>query len=149
MQGIVHRAFWGVELAVVFLLAAPASSKGQNNESLPQAGAPPLPLKANVIHGQFARRGQTDWAVLCSKAGQSTILIFWGKASTCAGELNTEKDDDIRYIEPVSEADILGDADPPTPGLMKHQAIDDGLDGKGSTVYYCTDGQWKVVAGAD
>jgi hypothetical protein len=83
------------------------------------------------------------------KGGQSTILIFWGKATKCSGEMNTAKDADLRFIDSVSETDLLGYADPPTPGLMKHQAIDDGFEGKASTVYYCTDGQWKVVAGAD
>ena len=28
----------------------------------------------NVIRGQFERRGQTDWAVLCSRAGASRLL---------------------------------------------------------------------------
>jgi hypothetical protein len=31
----------------------------------------------NVIKGEFARPGQTDWAVLCSVKGVSTILVFW------------------------------------------------------------------------
>jgi hypothetical protein len=31
----------------------------------------------NVIKGEFAASGQTDWAVLCSVKGVSTILVFW------------------------------------------------------------------------
>src|SRR5437773_4814742 len=31
----------------------------------------------NVIKGEFARPGQTDWAVLCSVKSVSTILLFW------------------------------------------------------------------------
>jgi hypothetical protein len=31
----------------------------------------------NVIKGEFARPGQTDWAVLCSVNGVSGILVFW------------------------------------------------------------------------
>jgi hypothetical protein len=30
----------------------------------------------NVISGAFTRRGQTDWAVLCSINGASSILVF-------------------------------------------------------------------------
>jgi hypothetical protein len=41
-------------------------------------GAYPVPN--NVIHGEFATKGQTDWAVLCSKSGKSTLLVFWAKA---------------------------------------------------------------------
>src|SRR5512143_1883757 len=31
----------------------------------------------NVIKGEFAKPGQTDWAVLCSVRGVSSILFFW------------------------------------------------------------------------
>jgi hypothetical protein len=30
----------------------------------------------NVIRGEFARKGQVDWAVLCSKEGKSSVLVF-------------------------------------------------------------------------
>jgi hypothetical protein len=175
MRVLVSRAFWRVGLVIVCLLVAPASSKGQDGAALhrlppsafkelpdsivrklvargcliPQVSPPYLPHKTNVIHGEFARRGQVDWAVLCSISDQSTILIFWGKDSKCPSQLNTTKDANLRYIDSVSETDVLGDADPPTPGLMKHQAIDDGFEGKSSTVYYCSEEEWKVVAGAD
>jgi hypothetical protein len=33
----------------------------------------------NVISGEFAQRGQKDWAILCSKGGTSSIVVFWGK----------------------------------------------------------------------
>ena len=33
----------------------------------------------NVIKGEFARPGQTDWGVLCSVKGVSTILVFWNE----------------------------------------------------------------------
>jgi hypothetical protein len=169
------RSFCRVGLAIVCLLITPSSSKGQDGAPIhrlspsafrvlpasvvrklvargcliPQVSEPYLPRKTNVIKGEFAQPGQVDWAVLCSKGGQSTILIFWGKESKCPSQLNTANNVDIRYIDAVSEADLLGYADPVTPGLMKHQAIDDGFDGKGSTAYYCTEGQWKAVAGAD
>ena len=51
----------------------------------------------NLIRGSFALKGQTDWAVLCSKEGQSSILIFWGKPTQCPGELALEKDAEIEY----------------------------------------------------
>src|ERR671937_183045 len=31
----------------------------------------------NVISGEFARRGQTDWAVLCSRGREPSIIVFW------------------------------------------------------------------------
>jgi hypothetical protein len=120
--------------------------------AVPQVDAPFIPTpkgQMNVIRGEFARPGQVDWAVVCLKGSSSTILMFWGKIAACPSELAAEKDFGDRWITSVKEAELLGYADPPTPGLMKHQGIDDATPGKGSTVYYCTDGQWKVVAGAD
>ncbi len=53
------------------------------------AGAGSGVLPSNVIHGEFARHGQEDWAVLCSNGRSSTIMIYWGKdygLSCFAGE---------------------------------------------------------------
>jgi hypothetical protein len=115
----------------------------------------------NVIRGEFVRAKQVDWAVLCSTRGNSTILFFWGKPTVCPSKLS--KANDSSYLQPladkgvgysrgihsVSGADLAGYASPPNPGLMKHQGIEDAFEGKGSSVYYCIDGQWKIVAGAD
>jgi len=37
----------------------------------------PTKKSSNVIKGEFAKPGQTDWAALCSVNGVSTILVFW------------------------------------------------------------------------
>ena len=50
-----------------------------------------------VISGEFARSGQTDWAVVCEKDGQSSIVVFWGKPTDCDSELAAAANDD--YIE--------------------------------------------------
>ena len=36
----------------------------------------------NAFQIQFGRRGQKDWAVLCSKDGYSSIWIFWNSSTT-------------------------------------------------------------------
>ncbi len=41
----------------------------------------------NVISGQFAHRGQRDWAVLCSIKGESSILVFWNGSATNPADL--------------------------------------------------------------
>ena len=43
--------------------------------TIPQIYDDPKPH--NVISGEFKRRGQTDWAILCSKDRISSILMFW------------------------------------------------------------------------
>jgi hypothetical protein len=124
-----------------------------------------------VIRGEFANKGQTDWAVLCSKEGKSSILVFWGKPTACASEFASSDDDGFlqggrndqmvysRGIRAVSEKDLSGFADPDL-GQMKpsgpvkrvafrHQGIEDLFLGKASTVFYCIAGKWKVIGGAD
>ncbi len=39
------------------------------------------PRSHNVIKGSFTGQGQTDWAVLCSHRGESSILVFKGESS--------------------------------------------------------------------
>ena len=46
----------------------------------------------NVISGAFAKPGQTDWAVLCSLKGVSTILVFWNASEKNPAEIATMED---------------------------------------------------------
>ena len=115
----------------------------------------------NIIHGEFARHGQEDWAVLCSKGGSSTIVIFWGKTTACpaslarlddAHYLKRGKDKKVRYsrsIRALGESDLGGRAG--TAGLkpFAHQGIDDRFVGKSSAFFYCGQGKWKIFPGKD
>jgi hypothetical protein len=42
--------------------------------TVPQVYGAPKPH--NVIRGEFQRKGQVDWAVLCSRNGLSSVLVF-------------------------------------------------------------------------
>ena len=46
----------------------------------------------NVIHGDFAKSGQGNWAVLCSVKGVSTILVFWKGSSKNPAEIAALED---------------------------------------------------------
>lgn len=119
----------------------------------------------NVISGEFARRGQTDWAVLRSRCGASTILVFWGGATKSVAEL--AKAEDRRYLQVVGgdgqinfSRSIMavgggyiheryrryGGVRPPR---VDHQGIDDGFEGKASGVWYYHRGRWLALQGAD
>jgi hypothetical protein len=129
---------------------------------IPQVSEMPKPH--NVIRGQFARKGQTDWAVLCSKDGQSSILVFWGKPCRCPTELALTDDKKFlqniegkrigysRYITAVDQDFILehykayGGLKPPP---LEHEGIEDGVVEKGSLVHYCYRGQWLALTGVD
>src|SRR6266852_4056606 len=53
----------------------------------------------NVIEGEFTRKGQTDWAVLCSVNRVSTILVFRNASERNPSELARE--DDIDTLQAV------------------------------------------------
>jgi hypothetical protein len=115
----------------------------------------------NVIHGEFARRGQEDWAVLCSKGGNSTIVIFWGKTTACpaslarledAHYLKRGKDKKVRYsrsIRALGESDLGDRAGISGLKPFAHQGIDDRFVGKSSAFFYCSEGKWKIFPGKD
>ena len=118
----------------------------------------------NVISGEFKKKGQKDWAVLCSKDLTSSILIFWNGSvenptvlspRPDKGALQGIGDDRIgysRYIDTVGKTYIeyhyraYGGPQPPP---IDHDGIADGQAGKGSSVQYYHNGKWLQLTGAD
>lgn len=120
--------------------------------------------RGNVIHGNFAARGQEDWAVLCSRGGTSVILVFWGGPAQCARELALAEDKsylqglgsgrigfsrgirtrDSYHVYP-SEDSVGGDRDV----KLEHDGIDNAFEGKASSVLFCRAGTWIRFSGAD
>ena len=114
----------------------------------------------NVIEGEFAKKGQKDWAALCSNGKTSTIVIFFGKPTSCPASL--ARLDDAHYLKPAANAGKsktlhysrsirpLGESDlDDRPGLtglkpLKHQGIDDRFVGKSSAFFYCDAGKWRI-----
>ncbi len=118
----------------------------------------------NVIRGQFAKSGQTDWAVLCSVKGASTILVFWNGSELNPAAIGKEEDrhrlqvvgeDRIGYsreITPAGRDFIMGHYEAyggPKPPRIDHQGIDDAFTGKASSTLYFHRGKWLCLAGAD
>jgi hypothetical protein len=131
---------------------------------VPMFTAPMFEKQQNVIKGEFAKPGQTDWAVVCSVDRVSSILIFWNGAATNPAEIATMKDIDrlqsaggdrmaySRAITPVGKKYILEHYDAyggPKPPPMDHQGIDDAFVGKASIVLYFYKGKWLQLTGAD
>jgi hypothetical protein len=87
----------------------------------------------------FAKKGQLDWAALCSTNGASSILIFWGGPKNCPDEISNKGDRDqlqrlasgveySRMIGSVGEKEILQFHDVfggPKPPPIDHEGIDD------------------------
>ena len=120
----------------------------------------------NVISGEFERPGQTDWAVLCSIKGTSSLLVFWdGRAADVEQVPGGTVPDEVylqgvgggrfgfgRLIQAVGRdvilrylADNTGEESSP----IDHQGINDAFLEKGSTVHYRSGGQWLRLPGAD
>lgn len=118
----------------------------------------------NVIKGEFAKSGQKDWAVLCSIKGVSTILVFWNGSEKNPSVIAPMEDriyvqafrkSEFLYsrgIRPVGRDFIRLHHDAyggPQPPPIYHQGIDDAFIQKRSVVWYCYNGRWLKLSGAD
>jgi hypothetical protein len=115
--------------------------------------------------GAFARKGQRDWAVLCSNSsGESYVRIFWGDQKPCPeifgitsnkNFLQVIHQDTVgfsRMIGVVSTDDLvkyLGKANAAIPQTLTQEGIADSFVGKGSSIFFCGQGKWQSVPGAD
>jgi hypothetical protein len=120
--------------------------------------------QTNFVRGSFAAPGQVDWAALCSRNGESTIVIGWGGPIRCASEVAMSPDQIwlqgvgdgkvgfSRMIRQVGEQFIRRMREefggPPLPPLT-HDGIDDYFVEKASQVHYCHNGKWLVLKGID
>lgn len=119
---------------------------------------------ANVISGHFRTPAETDWAVLCSVNGVSTILVYVKGRVDSVAKLGPAPDKHylqgvgagrIGYSRAIAAVDSTlirrdyqwyGGTEPPP---LDHQGIDDAFVGKASEVWYWYQGQWLRLTGAD
>ena len=101
-----------------------------------------------VTKGEFARPGQRDVAVICTRNNHSRILMFWGGPAGGPSEMDSIG----QFISTVDKRYILehfaayGGNKPPK---ITHQAINDHYLEKASIVKYCHQGGWIELTGAD
>lgn len=120
----------------------------------------------NVIRGSFTGAKQKEWAVLCSRRGTSSILIFRADSAKLVAEIAAAKDENFlqgrndgqeqpyfsRVISAVGKDFILehykayGGPEPPP---ITHQGINDAFAEKASVVRYFSRGKWLELQGAD
>lgn len=104
----------------------------------------------NVIRGSFARKGQRDWAVVCSIEGKFHIHLFWGGNASCSSEIPLRG---WNPLEPVGERYVaqmymnFGGRKPPP---ITHDGLDAIYPGKAvSVIFYCHEGTWLKLTGSD
>jgi hypothetical protein len=108
--------------------------------------------KANVIRGEFAKPGQTDWAVLCSTQDSTRLLVFWNGSATKSVELAKYPNNRIDlFIGSVGRKFIMEHYrryGGPKPPPINHQGIESGGDSASVVLYYYR-GKWLTLTGAD
>lgn len=111
----------------------------------------------NVISGSFARKGQTDWAVLCSTNGASSIVVLWGGPAKCESSLPSGSDkaflgsgnsvDGLSYLRRIQSVTskkhialrLQMDRKVRLPPI-DHAAISDEYNDE--LIHYCSEGKW-------
>lgn len=119
----------------------------------------------NVVKGEFIRKGQTDWAVLCSRNKRSSILIFAGGSSQRV--ITIAESADRTFLQTIDGAGNIGfsraidavgkdyvvkhqeEYGGPSLPPIDHQGINDAFAEKGSVVHYYYRGKWLQLQGAD
>jgi hypothetical protein len=109
--------------------------------------------RQNVIHGEFGKPGQTDWAVLCAKAGFVELYVLWnGRERDIALVGRWPLGDPYdTAIAPVSRKYILDHYRAyggPQPPPVDHQGIECSS-GMASSILYFYKGKWLTLQGAD
>lgn len=117
----------------------------------------------NVVSGSFIKRGEVDWAILCSRKGVSTILVYPSGRVQSVHELATEPDS--RYLQIIdgegtigfsrmigrASIDYVATRRPPsipTTSIDK-DGIDDIFVEKASVIWYLYRGKWTEFMGLD
>jgi hypothetical protein len=118
----------------------------------------------NVIRGEFFRRRQKGWAVLCSSGGKSSILVFRHRHDSSPDEIAESADNRFiidtweakrvysREISAVNRKFIhrhhyaYGGLKPPP---IHHDGIDDAFLEKASITWYWYKSRWMQLQGAD
>ena len=119
----------------------------------------------NVIKGEFFRKEQKGWAVLCSSGGKSSILVFRNNNDSSPDEIAESPDHQFlinntwqggtvysREISAVDQEFILRHYraySGPKPPPIDHNGIDDAFLEKASITWYWHNGNWAQLQGAD
>ncbi|HEV8660121.1 MAG TPA: hypothetical protein VGS96_16060 [Thermoanaerobaculia bacterium] len=134
-------------------------SKSACSVPQPYGARPPQ----NVISGYFTGSSEKDWAVLCSRNGVSSILVFRHGDSVPFADLARQHD--FIFLQglglgQIGFSRIISVATPQgmrahfayrgwKPPRISHEGIDDSFEDKASTVYYFARGKWLTFPGSD
>jgi len=108
-----------------------------------------------ALRGEFAKRGQTDWAVLVDKDRMKTILVFWDGSELNHAELGNTFDGDgvnlaMRKIRSVRPKYIIRNYHA-EPGAALPRIEHDGIEDlfPSPVVHYYNQGRWLELVKRD
>jgi len=135
------------------LPAAVAEQLEQRKCMIPQTYEARAP--ENVVHASLERKGSSDWAVLCSVNGATTLYVFLQSQPGSPIALRAQRNTEWLGSEMVgaygsawgiarrSPSQIRG---PKASHLdVDHDGIDDAFVEKSSTTHYFQDGSWLTL----
>lgn len=114
----------------------------------------------NVVHGELRQKGSSDWAVLCSHQGVTSLFVFDGNAPGLPIELVTRKDTDWLGSQPgqralgfawgidLARARRVREVAGSKFGPYDHDGIEDVLVERSSEIHYYQQGKWLLFEGA-
>jgi hypothetical protein len=107
----------------------------------------------NVISGDFTGTGQRDWAVLCQRGNQASLLLYLAGSSKPAifgthGAGLVDNPELARGIRVVGWDYVVRHNPGIQPANAPKVCIEDGV-GMGSLIYCHMNGAWAVLTGAD
>jgi hypothetical protein len=116
--------------------------------TIPQTSAD---KRGNVIKGTFAKPGKTDWAVLCSAKGSTTMLVFWNGSASDLAKLNETADDSsgefkvfIRSVDRTFVTYLFRKFGGLNLPIVDHDGIE-STESIGPALLYFYEGQWQGV----
>jgi hypothetical protein len=127
---------------------------------IPQTSAAKQP--ENVTSGKFRDGSSGDWAVLCSREGVSSVLVFWNGSVESVQEIGKQQDSDymqkqhsgefFEYSRRISAASPERIRKPKQNRKLEpfgHDGIDDAFVENGSVIHYFRQGQWEELQGGE
>jgi hypothetical protein len=116
----------------------------------------------NVIHGAFRAPGSSDWAVLCSFAGTTTLYVFFAGEFDLPIRLRSQPDSAWLGAEPGSSisgsswgiavrsaAELRASRQLHHAAPIDHDAIDDARLERSFVVHYYQAGKWMNLNSDD
>lgn len=112
----------------------------------------------NVVAGEFAKKGQIDWAALCAKDGTMQVSVLWGGENKCVTEPRSKKDPIANvwsqqtqqppFMTYVRRATVKRTLQLNPGNRITHDAVEYGGE-SASVLYLCDASKWVELRGAD